>query len=531
MQSRILVVRFGSLGDVILTSATVINLRLAYPDSEIVYLTRERYRCLVERFFGVDRVETVPDHVSLTELFRRLLQIESGAFDQIVDLHGNFRSWFARSMLTANARYVYPKRRLERWRVTRRRKTLPAEYPHTIDLYNDIILRQGKPAHCQRPLIGVPSPSPQFAPILATEKPIVLIAPGAAHLPKAWPVERFGLLAKELHARWGARIVWAVTAGERSAYGLPGELKSSNIIELVDCTLDQVAALAGSAKLAVTNDSGISHLASAVGTPVLALFGPTHPVLGFAPRGLRDRVMQVEEFCRPCSRHGRKACWREERYCFTRLAAEEVIKAAGEMLAVSASLTPGLLVDRDGTMIVNKHYLADPDDVQLIDGVPEALRRVRRQGYRIVVISNQSGVARGLHSYADVQKVNMRVKEMLADQGEMIDGMYFCPHHNRKGRAPDFAVDCRCRKPSPGMAEQAALEHGLDLRRSVVVGDSIPDIALGWVIGARSILVRTGYGATILETRPDRVKRAKIEVTDNLLTAAELLSGTISSRT
>jgi D-glycero-D-manno-heptose 1,7-bisphosphate phosphatase len=519
MQSSILVIRFGSLGDVVLTSATVLNLKLAYPNHRLIYLTRERYRAIVEKFYGVDRVETVPNDISAVALFHRILELDGLNLHLIVDLHGNFRSWFTRTVLTANARHVYPKQRLDRWSVTRRKKTLPLEYPHTIDLYNQTLVQPSRRSPCRRPIMSVPPVSPQFASLVETDRDIILVAPGAAHPTKAWPVERFAAVVSALHQVRRVRIVWAVTSQEKRDYALPLQLSDAETIELTDCPLDQLAAIAARASLALTNDSGIGHLAAAVGTPVLALFGPTHPVLGFAPRGLRDRVMQVNESCRPCSRHGRRPCWREERFCFTRLSVDSVVRAAGEMMDETDNLSPALFVDRDGTLIVNEHYLADPERVKLIDGSAEALRLARQQGYKIIVVSNQSGVARGFNSHEDVERVNARMKELLAQQGVGLDAIYFCPHHERKGRVPEYTVSCDCRKPAPGMAEKAALEHNLDLRRSVVIGDSMVDYNLGRVIGARSVLVRTGYGASVIEKQREHVEQGGISVADNILHA------------
>jgi len=235
--------------------------------------------------------------------------------------------------------------------------------------------------------------------------------------------------------------------------------------------------------------------------------------------------MQVGEPCRPCSRHGKKPCWREERFCFTRLSVDSVLRAAEEMMDETKNLTPALFVDRDGTLIVNKHYLVDVQQVELIDGSAEALRLARQQGYKIIVVSNQSGVARGYFRYEDVERVNARMTELLARQGVGVDAIYFCPHHERKGEIPEYSVPCDCRKPAPGMAEKAALEHHLDLRRSVVIGDSMSDYNLGRVIGGRSVLVRTGYGASVIEKQRTLIERDGLKVTENLLHAVKELVG------
>ena len=145
-----------------------------------------------------------------------------------------------------------------------------------------------------------------------------------------------------------------------------------------------------------------------------------------------------------------------------------------------------VLIDRDGTINVEKHYLSDPDQLQLIDGVAAALRRLGQAGYGIAIITNQSGIARGYFNLERLEQIHARLKAMLAAEGVSIDGIYICPH------GPDD--DCDCRKPLPGMAEQAMAEHGFDPKLSTVIGDKEVDVELGRAIGAATFLVRTGHG-------------------------------------
>ncbi|MBN2450480.1 MAG: HAD family hydrolase [Lentisphaeria bacterium] len=147
---------------------------------------------------------------------------------------------------------------------------------------------------------------------------------------------------------------------------------------------------------------------------------------------------------------------------------------------------PCAFLDRDGTLIVEKNYLADPAGVELLPGVPAGLRRLRELGYALVVVTNQSGVGRGYFRAADVEAVHGRLRELLAAEGVRLDGIYWCPHRPEEG--------CRCRKPAPGLIEQACRDAGWDLRRSVVIGDKACDIEQGKACGLRTILVTTGYG-------------------------------------
>ena len=114
----------------------------------------------------------------------------------------------------------------------------------------------------------------------------------------------------------------------------------------------------------------------------MAIFGPTHPVLGFAPRGLFDRVIEVDEYCRPCSLHGRKECFREERYCFENISVESVVESAVEMIDQFDRTARAVFVDRDGTIIVDKDYLRDPERVELLEGSVAGLRSLQDQGFK-----------------------------------------------------------------------------------------------------------------------------------------------------
>lgn len=496
MDQRILIVRFGSLGDILLTTPTVLNLKLARPNARITYLTKARFASLVERFDGVDEVAALPDRASTLDLIKLLYRLDSRNFDLVVDLHGNPRSWFTRKFVTANRRVVYPKRRLER-RAAVTKKQIPQRYPHTIDLYNSALKEVGIAIPCRRPLFQPGQLDPGELPFENGAGPIAVFAPGAAHPNKQWPIERFAETAEMLHRSTHARIAWAVTTGDAGQSGLEGKLPKNMFAELIDFPVEKLAAVIAQARVTVANDSGIAHLSSAVGTPVVAIFGPTHPVLGFAPRGMYDQIVEVDEPCRPCSRHGKKPCYREERFCFTRIHPTLVAERAAELLQSTVRSHKGLIVDRDGTVIVNKNYLSNPEGVELIEGAAEGLKAAAAAGYKLVIVSNQSGIARGYFSVEDVEKVNNRMLELLLQRGVEIEALYYCPHHPTKGSDPEFTRACHCRKPLPDMAEQAARELSLNLRQSVVIGDSMSDLNLGRVIGARPVLVRTGYGREV----------------------------------
>jgi D-glycero-D-manno-heptose 1,7-bisphosphate phosphatase len=176
------------------------------------------------------------------------------------------------------------------------------------------------------------------------------------------------------------------------------------------------------------------------------------------------------------------------------------------------SANKAAFLDRDGTVIEEKHYIADPAHVILTKGAVAGLRVLRDLGYKLVLVTNQSGIARGLYKETDFHAVQRRVNELLAQQGITLDAVYYCPHH------PDFTGPCECRKPGPGMYRQAERNLGVDLAASVYIGDRLKDVLPARDFGGRAILVRSGYGAKESLDAPGWVEQA-----DDLAAVAEIL--------
>jgi D-glycero-D-manno-heptose 1,7-bisphosphate phosphatase len=172
-----------------------------------------------------------------------------------------------------------------------------------------------------------------------------------------------------------------------------------------------------------------------------------------------------------------------------------------------------VLLDRDGTIIVEKHYLSDPDGVELIEGAAAGLRKLADLGLGLVVVTNQSAIGRGLLDAERLEEIHRRMLDQLGAQGVRLEGIYFCPHHPDDG--------CGCRKPRTGLVDRAAEHLRFDAARSFVVGDAAGDVELGRALGATTLLVRTGHGAaTHAQARP----RADYVVAD-LREAADVIAG------
>ncbi len=163
--------------------------------------------------------------------------------------------------------------------------------------------------------------------------------------------------------------------------------------------------------------------------------------------------------------------------------------------------TQAVFLDRDGTLNVEKHFLHRREDWEYTPGAVEALRRLRRAGFRLIVVSNQSGIGRGYFSEAAVRRLHAWMRADLRRRGAALDGVYFCPH------APDRRPPCRCRKPAPGLLEKARRRFGLDLAKSYVVGDKAVDVRLALNAGATPVLVLTGHGRDERAKVPAGVRR------------------------
>jgi len=163
-----------------------------------------------------------------------------------------------------------------------------------------------------------------------------------------------------------------------------------------------------------------------------------------------------------------------------------------------------VFLDRDGTINEEVGYLDDLAKLKVIPAAFEAIRLLNAAGLKTVVITNQSGVARGIFSEEFVKKTHAYLRALLEEQEAFIDGFYYCPHHPTEGIDP-YRQPCDCRKPAAGMLRQAAEDLHLDLSRSYIVGDRYNDIEAGRNVGAKCVLVKTGFGQSLLQDDgPDR---------------------------
>jgi D-glycero-D-manno-heptose 1,7-bisphosphate phosphatase len=180
-----------------------------------------------------------------------------------------------------------------------------------------------------------------------------------------------------------------------------------------------------------------------------------------------------------------------------------------------------VFLDRDGTINEQMGYINHISRFKILPGIPDAIRLLNDLGFLAIVVSNQSGVARGYYALDLVHEVHDLLRKRLKDQANAaVDAVLFCPHHPQ-GTVPEFSVDCECRKPKTGLIDQACKVFDIDLSRSFMVGDMVSDMEFAHRAGIRSILVKTGYGLGEIEYVLPRKQAKPVHISGNLLDAVQ----------
>lgn len=502
---RILVREVNWLGDAVLTLPALEALHRRFPQAAISVLAKPWVSGLFAGHPGVDRVlayRAEDVHRGVMGRWRLANSLRDEGFDLAVLFPNSLDAAVVPWLAGIPRRVGYPTDG-RRWLLTH-----PAPRPraaagrHQVERYLDIVRALGGDG--TRSLrLRVPAAARQNAQRLLeahavgpTDR-VVALNPGSVYGgAKRWPPERFAVVADGLAERRGTRILLIGSPQERPILDEVGGRMRHPAINLGGHTdLGTLVGLLARTHLLLTNDTGAMHVAAAVGTPVLAIFGPTDPQ-ATEPLGPHSRIVREPVPCSPCLL---RECPIDHR-CMTRVTADHVRQEALALLDstrgawISGRGSPAAFLDRDGTIIDDLGYLGDPAGIRFIPGAVEALQRLQRSGYRLILVTNQAGVARGLITEADVRRVNDRLAALLTEAGVRLDGIYYCPHHPEHG-PPEYRRECACRKPKPGMIHQAIRDSDLDPARSVVIGDHVTDAALAQAFpGMRAIMVRTGHG-------------------------------------
>ncbi|MDH4028029.1 MAG: HAD-IIIA family hydrolase, partial [Nitrospirota bacterium] len=218
----------------------------------------------------------------------------------------------------------------------------------------------------------------------------------------------------------------------------------------------------------ITNDSGPMHMAAALYVPVVGIFGSTNRT-ATGPYGTGHKVITRELPCSPCMK---RECPLGHLRCMTEITSDEAFNSLKEVLPAKKAV----FLDKDGTLIEDKNYLNSFDDLRILTGVKNNLLKLKEAGFKLIGITNQSGIARGIVDRKFVRESNEYLQKKLG-----IDDFYYCPHH------PDKR--CPCRKPEPLMLLMARLKHHINIKSSYVIGDKESDVELAVKTGSTGILL------------------------------------------
>ncbi len=506
-QSNILVRGTNWVGDAVMTLPALAALAANFPQSKLTVMTRPWALDIYQNHPGV--TGTLPyDKGGSHRGFRGhraiIKQMKAEKFDLAVLFQNAFGAALLARLAGINKRIGYA-RDGRKFLLTDAVKLRPEDrFCHEVFYYLNILESCG---------LAAPFSQPRFYPsseaILQAEELwanykfdkgelALAIAPGAAFgSAKRWPVANFAAAASEILAKHPGRAIILGGPGETEvAAELARQLPPNTINLAGQTTLATTGALLAKVGLVLTNDSGLMHLAGAQeNTPLVAVYGPTNP-LTTAPLSHKSRRLVSTSPCAPCLK---RECPLEERVCFDNITPSAVAQTALDLLEppTNPNQKPAVFLDRDGTLIEEVNFLCRPEDVKLTSGAGEAVAALNRAGYKVILVTNQSGIARGLFSEDDLEKVHHHINGLLtAGGGGHLDAIYYCPHHPQEGTRPELVRECDCRKPGVGMFKQAADEHDLDLRKSFWIGDRARDWGMAEKLGGRSIHVLTGHGLT-----------------------------------
>ena len=306
---------------------------------------------------------------------------------------------------------------------------------------------------------------------------LIGINPGATYgSAKRWMPERFAeLIFRIINELDGRIIIFGSKSENEIADEILQGLKTQNsklkthILNMVGKTnLRELAALTAECNAFITNDSGPMHMASALFVPVVAIFGSTNKA-STGPFGEGHKIISKNLPCSPCMK---RKCPEGHLKCMIEITADNVFAALQEVLPKEKAV----FLDRDGTIIEDKHYLSSFDNLVIFPNAKENLQKLKDAGFKLIGITNQSGIARGIVNEHFVIELNAYLKKELG-----IDDFYYCPHH------PDKR--CPCRKPEPMMPLIARLRHRINLKTSYVIGDKELDVQLARKIGATGVLI------------------------------------------
>ena len=485
ISSTILVRGVNWIGDAVMTIPALRALKRSLPEARLSLLVKPWVAPLFEKDPDIDEIILYSDeYKGISGKIRLAKRLNEHGFDAAV----LFQNAFDAALITFFARI---KRRIGYRRDGRGflltdavKCDAGARELHHIDYYLNLVKKAGFGGLPDVPwlFLDIEERIRARRMLEGLKRPVIALNPGAAYgSSKRWLPERFAEVANRVIAQLNGSVL---LLGGPKETGI-----ADNILKAVDpllvtqasllnlsgrTSLRELMAIIAESDVLVTNDSGPMHIGYAVGTPLVAIFGSTSPE-HTGPVNKTDRVIRKSIGCSPCFE---RQCKKNNLACMDLITSEEVYSAVKKLVFTKRAV----FFDRDGTLCRDAHYLSRMEDLEIFSEIT-TLSGLREHGFSLIGISNQSGIARGIVP----ENVTKQVNQIFMDQYGF-DAFYYCPHHP--------ADHCSCRKPEPGMLIKGRIDHGIDLKRSFVVGDNECDMILAKAVGAKAILVKTGKTVT-----------------------------------
>ncbi|MCK4403653.1 MAG: glycosyltransferase family 9 protein [candidate division Zixibacteria bacterium] len=338
---KILIIRFSSLGDVILTTPVIGVLKTKFPQSRIFFLTKAQYGDILRndpRIFSLIEFDPRGRHKGISGFFKLIEKLRTYDFDLLVDLHANLRSFFVRHPTKSKIKLKYNKRWLSRFLMVHC-KFLKIKAIHTVDSYMKVLKKMQINTPEKNPLIFLSRDDEESSRLFLLEQKVekddivVGVHPGARWQTKRWDEGKFKQVCQDLIGRDNCKIMLLGDAGdEKLVEKIKQDLPNEKVINAVGLPLGRFMSLIRRCDCLIINDSGPMHIASALQVPVVAIFGPTHPKLGFSPVGSKNMVLCANVKCSPCSLHGEKRCSKKSRFCMDLIGPEMVVEVVEGLL-------------------------------------------------------------------------------------------------------------------------------------------------------------------------------------------------------
>jgi len=529
---RILVRGTNWIGDAVLTTPALMAIRKGFPQAKIALLVKPAIAELLHHHPAVDEIVLYRDpgpHAGLGGKLTLARLLRRGRYDLAILLQNAFEAAAITALASIPNRYGYATDGRSLLLTHRVPLTPKIRRKHQAHYYLELLRPLGIPVEPEPPTLrttpGEDAEAIEHLRAFGVDPKKVLIGlnPGSIYgTAKRWLPERFAEVADRVAAEHGGVVLIFGGRGEEElGAAIAGKMTAPAIVLSGRTTVRRLMALIKQCRLFITNDTGPMHIATAFGVPTVAIFGPTDPATT-SPFGSRHELVRHPVDCSPCLL---RECPIDHR-CMQGISVEMVRAAAMRQIGTrSASETesvPVVYLDRDGTLNFDPGYLNQPEQLRLLPGVGPAVARLNRAGFKTVVLSNQSGVARGLITQDQLEAIHQRLRELLAEDGAWLDGIFICPHHPDEG--------CICRKPAPGLVHRALQELGVFPGNAIVIGDKATDMELARNVGALAVFVRSGNAPEEEKARMAERGLAPDYVARNLTEAVRWILRTVNTQ-